>query len=73
MAELVSATPLVGLNLTMTDPALVRQSSSWFGYLAWIVWSLVYHVVKLVTITVPTFMLTPFSAKWTLTLHATTL
>jgi len=50
-----------------------QASSGWIGYLAWLIWSLVYNVVKLVTITIPTFMFTPFSAKWTLTLHATTL
>ena len=61
------------ISNTTTDSLVIQQSTGWFGYLAWLVWSLVYKIIKLVTITLPTFMLTPFSAKWTLTLHATTL
>jgi lysophospholipid hydrolase len=73
--DATSATDVVaGLpSLEASVEAALQKSSGWFSYLAWLVWSLVYNIVKLVTITIPTFVLTPFSAKWTLTLHATTL
>ena len=71
------------LPAAMTKASTVAEahgSYTWLGFLARVIlWSLqtvstvLYFSIKLVTISIPTFLFAVFSASWTITMNATTL
>lgn len=86
-SDLSNAATLAG-SLTVDIPVMStsavemapQASSGWFGFLGWVILSLInlvtmalYWSIRIVTITIPSLLFALFSASWTVTMNATTL
>ncbi|KAF5025829.1 hypothetical protein F66182_2162 [Fusarium sp. NRRL 66182] len=68
-------------SVVSTMPAVTAQEpSSWFGLFGWLIWfsihiisTILYWVIRIATINVPSFLFHLFSTSWTVTMNATTL
>ncbi|KAF7543524.1 hypothetical protein G7Z17_g10669 [Cylindrodendrum hubeiense] len=84
-----AVTESVALALSSSLPAdmssvsaevATQTSSSWLGLFGWLIWltlhivsTILYWVIRIATINVPTLLFTLFSTSWTVTMNATTL
>ncbi|KAF4975403.1 hypothetical protein FZEAL_7812 [Fusarium zealandicum] len=68
-------------SLLSTVPATAAQEpSSWLGFFGWLIWftfhivsTILYWVIRIATINIPSFLYHLFSTSWTVTMNATTL
>ncbi|KAH7017727.1 hypothetical protein EDB80DRAFT_564135 [Ilyonectria destructans] len=65
---------------TISSEVATQGSYSWLGLFGWFIWfilnvvsTILYWVIRIATITLPTFLFTLFSTSWTVTMNATTL
>ncbi|KIL93566.1 lysophospholipase nte1 [Fusarium avenaceum] len=79
VAHALSSSPATSGVSTM--PAVIpHEPYTWFGLFVWLIWSIfhitstiLYWVVRIATINVPSFLFHLFSTSWTVTMNATTL
>ncbi|KAF4956632.1 hypothetical protein FSARC_11510 [Fusarium sarcochroum] len=68
-------------SVVSTMPTVSAQEPySWFGLFGWLIWfifhitsTILYWVIRIATINVPSFLFHLFSTSWTVTMNATTL
>lgn len=78
----------VAYALSSSSPAIVstmpavtaHEPYTWFGLFGWLIWfllhitsTILYWVIRIATINVPSFLFHLFSTSWTVTMNATTL
>lgn len=79
VAHAVSSSLPADMN-TISSEVATQGSYSWLGLFGWFIWfilnvvsTILYWVIRIATITLPTFLFTLFSTSWTVTMNATTL
>ncbi|SCO37603.1 related to serine esterase that deacylates exogenous lysophospholipids [Fusarium fujikuroi] len=68
-------------SIVSTMPAVTaHEPYTWFGLFGWLIWfllhitsTILYWVIRIATINVPSFLFHLFSTSWTVTMNATTL
>ncbi|PTB63995.1 patatin-domain-containing protein [Trichoderma citrinoviride] len=72
--------PSSSLPVSYATVEAARASPGWLGLIGWLLLSIInltttilYWIIRTVTITFPSFLYTLFSASWTVTMNATTL
>ncbi|KAH7160274.1 hypothetical protein B0J13DRAFT_540861 [Dactylonectria estremocensis] len=79
VAHVLSSSLPADMNSASIDVA-TQASYSWLGLFGWLIWfilhvvsTILYWVIRIATINVPSLLFTLFSTSWTVTMNATTL
>lgn len=80
MADTSSASSSVEAVMNATAVMAAQESPGWLGLFGWFIYmilntisTILYWVLRIATINVPTIMYTLLSTSWTVTMNATTL
>jgi lysophospholipid hydrolase len=78
--NLTMASELPSTMNATTQMAASQQSSGWLGLFGWLIYTflnlvslILYWILRIATINVPSILYTLFSTSWTVTMNATTL
>ena len=81
VAALSSPSSSLGEVMSVAPDAMATQESyGWLGLFGWLIWfilhfvsTILYWIIRIATINLPTILYSLFSTSWTVTMNATTL